>query len=64
MKEVLVLQQKEIAGIKTQPRLISAVFGTTVILLGDIQGIGPHSLGIDAVIGRVSPEGAGGDGHW
>ena len=64
MKEVLVLQQKEIAGIKTQPRLIAAVFGTTVILLGDIQGIGSHSLGIDAVIGRVSPEGAGGDGHW
>ena len=64
MKEVLVLQQKEIAGIKTQPRLISAVFGTTVILLGDIQGIGPHSLGIDAVIGRVSPEGAGGASPW
>lgn len=63
MKEVLVLQQKEIAGIKTQPRLISAVFGTVVILLGHIQGIGPNSLGDDAVIGGVPPEGAGGERH-
>ena len=59
MKEVLVLQQKEIAGIKTQPRLVSAVFGTVVIPLGDIQGITPSSFGNDAVIGGVPPEGAG-----
>ena len=63
MKEVLVLQQKEIAGIKTQPRLISAVFGTVVILLGHIQGIVPNSLGDDAVIGSAPPEGAGGERH-